>query len=309
MKRFFSLFLTLFLILSLAPISVFAATPTLTSKIDFPHINDNKFGAGYQWDNLLCTLTLDGINLDTTDQFGIKLPADSTVELKGDNYIKASKYAIYCLGAVTFTGSGTLTLVAETGISCFQTAVRDNVTFRSGNITINATSCGISSEHSPIIFSGAQVTINAGESSIYGRDIKFVSGSATLNAQIISKSNVTISNSNVTVNANKSAISASNVIFTDVTLSVGASSSSLTEVGSYNGENAIKTVGNKKTTSKSFLFGEGVPAFADYLVITAVILGLAAIIAVPIIINRKKTKKLIETSELNKSKKQKNNAK
>ena len=289
--------------------AVFAANPILTSKIDLPSINDNKFGAGYEWDNLLCTLTLDGINLQTTDQFGFRLPADSTVELKGDNYIKASKYAIYCLGAVTFTGSGTLTLVAETGITCFRldtTDIRGSVTFRSGNIIVNATSTGISSEHLPIVFSGAQVTVNAVESSVYGRDIKFVAGSASLNAPIASKSTVTISNSNVTVNASSSAISAVNgVTFTDVTLSVGASSSSLAEANSYNGENAIKTVGNKKTTSKSFLFGENVPTFVDYLVIALVVLGLAAIIVVPIIINRKKTKKLIEMSELNKNKKSK----
>lgn len=306
MKRFFSLFLTLLLILSLAPISVFAATPTLTSKIDLPYINDNVFGLGYEWDNLYCTLKLKGINLETSEQFGIKLPTDSTIELNGDNYIKASKYALYCLGSITFTGTGTLTLVAETGIACFQTVVRDNITFRSGNITINANSQGIYSEHSPIIFSGAHITVNAGESSIYGRDIKFVAGSATLNAPIISKSTVTISNSDVSINANKSAISSANkVTFTDVTLSVGANASTLAEAKDYNGEYAIKTVGNKKSTSKSFLFGEGVPAFVDYLVITAVILGLTAIITVPIIINRKKTKKLIEMSELNKSKKTK----
>ena len=310
MKRFFTLILTVILLLIPTSLTVHGAKGTLSKSIDLPLINDDSFGDGYEWDNLDCVLKLNGINLNTADLFGIKLPAGSTVELSGDNYIKASKHAIYCLGEITFTGKGSLTLVAEdTGISCFTTLVSDSIVFRGGNITVNGTKNGIYSESAPIVFSGSTVTVNATDHSVYGRDIKFVSGDASLNGGVYAKGTLTVSNANLSVSSSSSALTAVNgITLTDVTLSVGATLSSLNSAQSYNGESAIKTAGTRKIYTPSFLFGDGVSIAVDYLIIALVTLGLTAIIVVPIIINRKKTAELIKTSSINKkTKTQKNN--
>ena len=117
MKRFLSAILTVFLILSVSPVAVGAEGGTVKNRIDLPYIGENTFGNGYEWDNLNYVLKLNNLKLETSDQFGIKLPAGSTVELSGESYVKATSYAIYCLGGVTFTGKGSLTLVSgEHGI-------------------------------------------------------------------------------------------------------------------------------------------------------------------------------------------------
>lgn len=306
MKRFSSLILTALLILSLIPCSVFAAEKTITSGIDLPYINNDSFGKGYEWDNLDQVLKLNGINLDTQDQFGIKLPSNSTIELNGDNYIKASAFAIYCLGAVTFTGNGTLTVTAaEHGIACFNTLSNDNLIFRSGKITVNGAKNGIYAENTPIIFSGAEVNVKSAEKAISGYDVKFVSGTVTLEAPIVAKGTVTVSNANLSISANSPAITAKNITFTDVDVSVGQTPSALNKSEDYNAEHAIKTVATKKENKKGYLFGGKLPAFVDYIAIALIIVTVASVIVVPYIIKRKKTLALIAQSETIKSKKSK----
>ena len=299
MKRFLSLILVLLVTLSALPMTVGAANTTVKNQIDLPLTDSDDFGSGYEWDNLDCVLKLNGIRLDTTDEFGIKLPAGSTIELTGNNYVKASTYAIYALGALTFTGKGSLTLVsAENGITCFTTLSTDNLVFRSGEISISGAKNGIYSENTPILFSGTKININASENAIFGKDIKFVSGDITLSERIYAKGSVTVSNTELSVSSKSSAIKAGkDIAFADVKILAGNSLSSVAAADSYNGENAIKTVGTKKVSKNGFLFGGKLPAFVDYIVIAVIALALVAVIIVPIIIKRKKTLALIKQSE------------
>lgn len=83
--------LTLCMVLSLVPLSVFAATPA-TETADFTVgqgreaitlLNQYKTGTAESlWDNTAKTLTLWGVDFTTTAQTAVKLPAGATIVLK-----------------------------------------------------------------------------------------------------------------------------------------------------------------------------------------------------------------------------------
>lgn len=311
-KKFLSVLLVLLTVFALIPITSTAASSPVSSCIDLAAINNDTFGNGYRWDNLDCILTLDGLNLNTTDAFGIKLPAGNSAEgttviLNGNNAIKASSYGIQCLGKLTFKGEGTLTVTAaESGISGVSSQEKHSIVFRSGSITVNGAKQGIYVENSELVFSGSKITINASESSIFGKNIKIVSGTLELTGKIKAKGTLAVSNANLSVSALDKALDAERgVTFTDVKLSTGDTLSTLKSAEEYNGEKAIKTVGTKVEKNNGFLFGGKLPAFVDYIVIVLIIVAAAAVITVPIIIKRKKTAKLIAENEAKKSKKNK----
>ena len=83
-------------------------------------------------------LDLNGLYLDTTNDYGLRLPKDCTVNITGTNYIKASKYALSCAGTVVFKGSGKLILDAgEAGIFIYTEVGTDKVRLLEGAL-INA---------------------------------------------------------------------------------------------------------------------------------------------------------------------------
>ena len=134
--------LTLCMVLSLAPISAFAATPA-TETADFTVgqgreaitlLNQYKTGTAESlWDNTAKTLTLWGVDFTTTAQTAVKLPAGATIVLKdgthntiqsGDVSLEASGgysnatyiNALDAAGSLTIeggtAGSGTLSVFA-----------------------------------------------------------------------------------------------------------------------------------------------------------------------------------------------------
>ena len=134
--------LTLCMVLSLVPLSVFAATPA-TETADFTVgqgreaitlLNQYKTGTAESlWDNTAKTLTLWGVDFTTTAQTAVKLPAGSTIVLKdgttntiqsgevtlrvsGDYSNEAYVNALDAVGSLTIqggtAGSGTLSVFA-----------------------------------------------------------------------------------------------------------------------------------------------------------------------------------------------------
>lgn len=134
--------LTLCMLLSLVPLSVFAATPA-TETADFTVgqgreaitlLNQYKTGTAESlWDNTAKTLTLWGVDFTTTAQTAVKLPAGSTIVLKdgttntiqsgevtlrvsGDYSNEAYVNALDAVGSLTIqggtAGSGTLSVFA-----------------------------------------------------------------------------------------------------------------------------------------------------------------------------------------------------
>lgn len=312
-KKIIAVFLVLFAIFSFAPMTVSAVNAPITSCVDLVSLDNDKLGNGYQWDNLDCILTLDNLNLSTTDDFGIKLPAGNsdegtTVILNGKNTIKATSCGIHALGKLTFKGDGSLTIISEgSGIIGASLKNTHTVTFRSGSITINASKNGIYTEASDIVFSGASVKITANENAIFGKTVKIVSSTLDISGKIKSKSTITVSNTSLTASASDKALEASgSIALSDVEIKVGDSLSSLATASEYNGEKAIKTTGTRQEKTSGFLFGGKLPAFMDYVFIALILLAAAAVIAVPLTLKHIKTKKLIAERD---EKSKKNNKK
>ena len=51
-----------------------SAAETVTSTVNIATANKNMRGPGYDWANRTDVLTLDGLNIDTDDAYGLRLP-------------------------------------------------------------------------------------------------------------------------------------------------------------------------------------------------------------------------------------------
>ena len=298
MKRSLTVIILIALLISVFPFTASAASP-VTSSLDMAMLNQHTSGAGYDWNNSDFVFTMKGLNLSTSDDYGIKLPYGSTVVIEGNNTITAGRYGIQSFGNLTFIGSGTLTInVSDIGIRALTTEDRDNVIFRSGKIIINART-GIMSDTGKTVFSGSEIKVTSTVNSVYGANISFVGGSLELTAPVKAKGTVEIKAVNLTVSADAPAITADKgITLSEVKTEVGSALGSLQSADGYNSENAVKFVSTAKVVKHGMLFGGKLPAFVDYIVFTMIILAATAVIIVPIIIKRKKTEALIKQSKL-----------
>ena len=143
----------------------------IRDTLDISRPKKDIVGGGYVWKNIDETLKLSGFELHTDSDYGIRIAKGATIELSGKNYISAKKAAVACQGSVTFTGSGSLTLVSEDGIMSYSTESGTVITIRSGNIAIEAQSCGIRCESGGITLSGGDVDITSDGQSLLARTI------------------------------------------------------------------------------------------------------------------------------------------
>ncbi len=136
--------------------TVLASDPVITEGLDFTRNVTETSGDGWVWESSTNTLTLNGINIDVTaqassDTYGIKLPAGSTVVLAEgtQNTVAAadssrSTYGIFCEGNLEIKGAGSLTVSAGQS------------TWRQGE------SIGIMAEDGDIAINGGSVNANGG---------------------------------------------------------------------------------------------------------------------------------------------------
>ena len=132
--KLLTVLLTLCMLLSLVPLSVFAATPA-TETADFTVgqgreaitlLNQYKTGTAESlWDNTAKTLTLWGVDFTTTAQTAVKLPAGSTIVLKD--------------GTTNTIQSGEVTLRVSGGYS---NATYINALDAAGSLTIQGGTAG-----------------------------------------------------------------------------------------------------------------------------------------------------------------------
>ncbi|WP_249299546.1 S-layer homology domain-containing protein [Feifania hominis] len=113
--------LALCLCLGLLPVSALAADAPLTEPLSFKSSTADTSGDGYSWDKATCTLTLDGLNLQTSnEEWALDLGSNTTIVLVDNsvNTITNSStgkfYGIKCAGNLTIKGSGTLNVVTQT---------------------------------------------------------------------------------------------------------------------------------------------------------------------------------------------------
>ena len=268
-----------------------AAGVTITETVNVAAARQNMRGHGYEWANRTSVLTLNGLSIDTDSDYGLRLPADCTVILEGDNYVKASKYALSCAGNVVFKGKGTLTL--DAGMYGIYLISQDNTTkvrMLSGEYDIRAGKYGVFSEYTDFSVSGGKFTVSTdGEDgrAIMGRVVSLVGGSFTADSPLECTHTLTVDSVNISVEADRPALSAKNLIVRHL------------DPETYGGENTISAKAVKRWHSKSILFGNDAAAWLDYIVLAAVVIALAACIVIPVLVKKKKREKLYEELRAN----------
>ncbi len=275
------------------------ADETITKTLDIASLNKNSTGAGYTWTNIDGILTMDGLRIETEDDYGLTLPSNATIVLKGNNYIKASDCAIRAVSGLAIEGTGTLTIISgNTGIACASNSELDALRFRSGSISITAEGNAVFSEYATVYFSGAKATISGKTHAVRAKNIQITSGKLDFAGRLSAVSNLSIKGANVTASSQAPVLSAGvKLELSSVDIFCGNSLDALSEVTEYNGSSAIKLNSNIKNSKKGLLFGGRFPVFVDYIVFVALGLVAIAIIAVPIYIKSKKTKKLLAEHE------------
>lgn len=150
--KLWSILLALAIVVGMLPTTVLAAG-SATATADFTMdanaalalLNDAKTGTtDSTWDNYTNTLTLNGVNFETTGATAVKLPGGAKIVLNGENTIKGGNstssdcYGIYGVGDLTISGTGKLTVTGgEAGGSSLSFGIHAeaNVTINSGAVT------------------------------------------------------------------------------------------------------------------------------------------------------------------------------
>jgi hypothetical protein len=284
------------LLLSSFPV---AAAEQINETVSLANARKNQSGPGYFWDNINDTLTLNGLNINTTDDYGLKIPDNATVVLVGNNKITAAKVALLTTGTTIFKGNGTLTLTSgETGIVLADATNLGKVSFLSGSYRINATGDGIYSEKVRLYISGGNFEINCGGNAINSLQAEISNSAVIASGPVFSSEPMLINNAELelTASSGDALQSDKELRISNVKMLAGADAGSAAEVadGAYAGGAYVKTEPTLVRVSYSTLFGGEVPAWVDYIVFAAAALGLAALIAVPLILHRRRYIKRME---------------
>lgn len=288
MKRLISLLAALAAILTLAsalPIS--AASVTISETVDIASARANMRGHGYEWDNINKILTLDGINVETKSDFGLRLPSGSTVVLKGKNCIKAGLHGVSCSGNVVFKGSGSLEIDAgKYGIYLISQDNTTKVRVLDGTYTISAGECGIYSDYTDFSLSGGRIDVSvesADGTAVSGRVVNLVCGSFSADSPVTASHSLTVDSIDINVSADSPALDAKNLTVRNV---------SIAGADGYNGENSISATALTRWHAKSTLFGNDAPGWLDTAALLCVAACVSACVAIPVILRKKKKKKL-----------------
>ena len=271
------------------------AAAKITETVNATLFIRNTSGSGYYWDNRYDTLTIDGLYIDTSDEYGLKVPAGATIILKGNSYIKASHAALALAGTATFKGSGSLTLVSDNmGIYCYATDQTSVIRVLEGTYDITAGGDGIYSTNTSISFVGGKWKISAPTATAYavnGTDLKLYGGKITADNSIHASVSLDVQAIDLTVTSEKAALSSDKALrLLDVSVSAGDTASSLSKADEYAGENCVTLRSTHKNVGKSIFFGDAVPKFVDYVVLVLILALVAAGIAVPLARTHKKAK-------------------
>lgn len=284
-----------FFIPTLTPVS---AASQLTGTVNISRPQKNMRGPGYDWDNIHDVLTLDGLNINTTDDYGLRITDNATVILKGKNYIKASKAALTCQGSVTFKGDGTLTLVSDDmGIYFYSSDTSTTARFLEGTFDITAGGDGIRSDSTFLSLTGSNVTIHASNPehwAIACHSCKLFGGKIIADNAVNASFALEVRGLRMELTAQKPALtSAQKLAITDVAIQAGSSADARKSVDEYNGEFCVSMKSTAVTMGNSIFFGESVPAFVDALLIIFLLLLIAAGIGLPFLRARQKAKKAL----------------
>jgi len=287
-----SLCLLMTLCLTVLPTQTYAAE-TITETVNVAGFDRNASGPGYDWANRFSELTLNNLNIDTDSPYGLRLPNSCTVILNGNNTIKASKYGISCSGTVIFKGNGTLTIEAgNIGIYLLSQETNHKIRLLDGKYTITAGTYGVYSEYADFSLVNGEMDINITNetgSAIKGRAVNLLGGKFKANSPVESSVELVVSSINLDIKAPRAALSSNKLIMEYLAITANGKS-----VDKYTDETSVITKALTRDLRKSIFFGDNVPGWVDYIVAVIVVIGVAAIIVLPILHQKKKKKLLYE---------------
>ena len=289
----------------LLPVLEVNAAEGYGETLNLANVKQHEKGRGYYWDNRKKILTLDGFNLSTSSDLGLKLPENATVELVGTNRISASKYALSFTGNVTFTGKGTLIIDSgDVGIYSYSSNTAHKIRLNGGKLNVNGDRYAILSEKSEISVTGGTLEVSSDSgTSVMCRVFGATGGTITSSGTIHATHQILINAANVEASAeNAPALLSDNLFSLEyVKLSCGDSASVSAGVEIYNGESYVSTEAVSKGPRSSILFGEGTPITVDYILLALSVLLFSGAIVVPILVKRAKTKRLYEELAVSKT--------
>ncbi len=269
---------------------------TITETVNIAQANKNMEGHGYSWQNRYDILTLDGVYIDTTADYGLRLPKNCTVILKGDNYIKASRYAMSAAGTVTFKGSGSLTLEAgEIGFYIYAEDGTQKVRLLDGSYEIHAGDYGVFSNAADFSFVNGTMQVstdNEDGAAVSGRIVNLLGGSFTANNAVTASHILNVEGVNLDITAQKPALSGKNLTIKDIALT-----SAGTAIDEYADQMQLAGKSTAKRVRPSVIFGENVNGVVDYVCLVVAILGIAALVIVPVLRKKKKSAELLARLE------------
>jgi hypothetical protein len=301
MKRILSLIIALLTLSTLFTFAIPVSAKSIhKSTVNLIGVNKNQSGSGYEWDNYENTLTLNGLNIKTSDDYGLKILDGATVVLNGNNYIEAKKAAVFLEAKVVFKGNGTLTLVSETGIFCSSADNTDSLSILGGTYKITSSGIGIVSDFHRVSFSNCKVTVKtSAETAIKAQSV--TTGANTVikaNGSIYGKDKILIESSSIVVNANASALISENpIVFSKVTVKAGDTPKNLSVIdlnnSSYDGQKSVKTISRYDGQKKSLFFGDDVPRYVDIIVMIVGVLCVVSAVVLPVLYKKKKVQEAI----------------
>ena len=279
----------------------------ISETVNLVYVRKNERGPGYSWANKTDTFTMTNMTIDTTDEYGLRLPDGATVVLEGNNVIRANYCALSTEGSITFTGSGTLTIYSNSyGIIATNADMNKKVTFFGGKVKIESGSDGIYTENMMITQNKkANLEINAtGENaySINARQVKLLGGTYKANSPISSR-DIKISRIKLEILGTRPAFNLvgadpekpyDKIAFNSVSIKLGVDSATLAAAEGYGGESCVSTKVKNEYTATSMFYGDSVPGYWDFVTIAVAILIIAAVIATPYVKNKMELKKVEE---------------
>ncbi len=267
-------------------LSTHTEAKTITETLNLVNVTQNERGDGYYWANRTDVLTLDGLRLETTSDYGLRLPQNCTVELKGTNYIKAGKYALTCSGNVSFKGSGKLILDGgEMGIYIYTEVNTHKIRLLGGEYEIRAGKYGICSTHADFSFVDGDMDIEITDpagAAIFGRCVNLVGGDFEANGSVEATHELVVQGIDIDIESTRAALSAKTLTIKDISKP------------DYSGEYEIEAESTAKRDRRSAIFGDDVPGYVDVLLLIGAVAVIALLVIIPILRRRKKTKELYE---------------
>ncbi len=301
-KRIFAVLMLVCLLIPFAGILTppAHAAAKITDTVNATLFIRDTNGSGYHWDNKYDVLTLTDLYIDTSAEYGLKVPAGATVILEGDNYIKASRAALALAGTATFKGDGSLTIISDDiGIYCYSTDKTSIIRILDGTYIVTAGGSGITSTHTAISFVNGEWQISAGDFAMDCKELKLYGGKMEAVGEIHASGVLDIQAIDLRVTAKTAALTSDKTLkFTDVSVRAGESADTLAAKESYNGERCVVLQSTRSHAGKSIFFGENVPKIADYLLLLGCLALVGAGIVIPLIRARRKAKLALAKAEI-----------